>query len=199
MNKNLFKHWHRIAANGRWAVAWIACLTTVAIGCSPAEYPTGSSDRFPSHTTVTPVAEFDPPDRPLPRDEWPQSVIELMEELSRRQLEPASVEVRLGNPEDDKVDYYGVYWRMPADTATVQAHVEIFDLEESAAGSQLTSRMFDFYPAAWARPQAENVTWYAWPYNRDDEGISAHFWQIMVHDHESETLTFFYWIWNIET
>jgi hypothetical protein len=199
MKQDLFQRLHRIVAKSRWAVVSIACLTTVTMGCSSAEDPARNSEPAPGETTVTPVAELDPPDGVLPRDEWPQPVVELVQELNRQQIEPSSIEVRPVNPEDGNVYYDGFYWRMPADAATVQAHVELFDLEEASAGSDLTSPMLDFYPAAWPRPPAENVTWYAWPYNRDDDGISAHFWEIMVHDHESETLTLFYWMWDINT
>lgn len=184
----------------RGLVLLTACSVALSAGCSREEPATGHAADVPAPPAAPSAAEVrQGSGPPLSRDEWPLPVVELADELARRNIgpHPDSIEVRPANPEADNAFYDGFYWRMPADPATVQAHVEIFGLEPAEAGSPLTTRLLDFYPAAWPLPEGDDLEWYAWPHNRDDDPIRAHFWQVMLHDPQAETLTFFYWIWDV--
>jgi hypothetical protein len=133
-----------------------------------------------------------------PKEDWPDRLVELVEQLRGQNAEPEYVDVRYADPDADNPHADGgFYWRMPADKAAVDAHVKMFGLEKTRAGTHRTSKMYERFPKSWPKPKAENVTWYAGPHNRDDTGIKAHFWEIMIHDERERKLYVFYWIWDI--
>jgi hypothetical protein len=133
-----------------------------------------------------------------PKKDWPRELVEVIDELRERGAPPKSADVRYADP-DAENPYMegGFYWRMPADKAAIDTHVKAFELKRIRAGAKETARMFDRYPKGWPKPAVEKVTWYAWPGNRDDTGIHAHFWRIMVHDEKNGVLYFFHWIWDV--
>jgi len=151
-----------------------------------------------SDTKADQTRQRRPGDKPRPKEDWPDVLAEVVEELRARNAEPDYVDLRYADSESDS-PYFdgGFYWRMPANRTAIDAHIKAFGLKKAIAGTDLTSKIYDRYPKSWPRPKGKNVTWYAWPYNRDDEPIRAHFWQIMAHDEQEKVLYFFYWIWDV--
>ncbi|HUE70046.1 MAG TPA: ankyrin repeat domain-containing protein [Pirellulaceae bacterium] len=168
------------------------------------------AERFPSASPVlgiadraltddgTPGADSTSAGESRPKKDWPRELVQVIDELHERGAPPKSVDVRYADPDAENPDMEGgFYWRMRADKAAIDAHIKAFELKRICAKAKETARMFDRYPKDWPKPDFEKITWYAWPGNRDDTGISAHFWRIMVHDEKNGVLYFFHWIWDV--
>ena len=135
---------------------------------------------------------------PVPRENWPSELHELLVKLRSQNQEPQLLQVVYADPEvksPDSAD--GIYWRMSANQDVIDAHVKHFGLEPAKPGTKLTTELLKRYPKSWPELNDERVAWYAWPYNRDDPGIRAHFWMIMACDQQRQELVFRYWIWDV--
>lgn len=180
------------AKSGIRSLLWGSILISATVGCEDAN--NGEAGLARRHQ---PPVEAERPEGFQPRTDWPDALKSVVKVLKARHASPRYVDFQYANPKVDNPYSDGFYWRMPANDQAIDAHIDTFDLEKTTAGSHLTSKMFVRYPESWPRPDPERVIWYAGPHNRDDQAIDAHFWEILIHDEQSDMLYFFYWVWDI--
>ena len=147
---------------------------------------------------------------PAPKKIWPTGLKNLLGTLKKEGLRPPDDEVQVVYARPGKYGTYdyadGLYWRMPASEEAIREHVKELKLnqydrterEKEARIKEVSiKKFFDRYPEDWPKLHREQLTWYTWFGNRDDTGISAHFWKTMVRDKSRDELFVFYWIWDV--